>query len=73
MYTYTFPLTITGCKMAFIIVWNVAGKFVSQKNITVGLKRPSLVINVAFSSPPSFILMLLNPHQTSIFEKILAS
>ena len=72
IYTCTFPSTITSRKIAFIIVWNVAGEFVSPKNITVGLKRPSLVMKVAFSSSPSFILMLLNPHQTSIFEKILA-
>jgi len=37
----------------------VAGEFVSLKNITVGLNRPSGVRKAAFHSSPSLIQMLL--------------
>ena len=59
MYTCTFPSTITGLKMAFIIIWKVASEFVNPKNITVGSKSPSLVMKATFSLSPSLILMLL--------------
>ena len=51
--------------MAFIMVWNVAGEFVSPKNITVGSNSASGVRNTAFHSSPSLIRMLLYPHWMS--------
>jgi len=49
------------------MVWNVMGKFVNLKNITVGSNDPSGVVNTAFHSSPSFIHTLLYPHCKSIF------
>jgi len=49
------------------MVWNVAGKLVNLKNITVGSNDSSSVENAAFYSSPSFILTLLYPHCKSIF------
>jgi hypothetical protein len=69
MYMTTHPSAISSLKMSFIIVWNVAGELVNLKNITRGSKSPWFVQNAAFHSSPSFIWMLLYPHQTSIFEK----
>ena len=51
------------------MVWNVAGEFVNLKNITVGSKDPSGIVNAAFHSSPSLIHMLLYPHLRSIFVK----
>ncbi len=34
--------------IVFIIVWNVVGELVSPKNMTVGLKSPSFMVNAAF-------------------------
>ena len=48
--------------MVFIIVWKVAGEFVSLKNMTVSLKSPSFVVKAAFHWSPSLICMLLYPH-----------
>ena len=55
--------------MAFIIVWNVVGEFVSPKNITVGLNNPSGVRNAALCLSPSLIQMLLYPQQMSSIVK----
>jgi len=52
------------------MAWNVAGEFVNPKNITIGSKDPSGVVNAAFYSSPSLILILLYPHLKSIFVKI---
>ena len=58
--------SITGrWNMVFIIIWNVAGKFVSPKNMTVGSKSPSGVRKAAFHSSPGLMQMLLYPHQMS--------
>ena len=62
---------IKSFKMAFIMVWKVAGEFVSPKNITVGSKSPLLVWKAAFNSSPSFIHTLLYPQRTSSLEKTL--
>jgi hypothetical protein len=48
--------------MDFIIIWNVAGKLVRLKNITVGLNSPLGVRKAAFHLSPSQIQMLLYPH-----------
>ncbi len=48
--------------MVFIIVWNVARELVSPKNMTVGLYRPSLVMNAAFHWSFSLIRTSLYPH-----------
>ena len=46
--------SITCCQnIVFIIIWNVAGEFVSLKNMTVGLKSPSGVRKATFHSSPS--------------------
>ncbi len=57
----TFPSVMRLWKISFIIHWNVAGEFMSPKNMMVGSKRPRLVWKAAFSSSPSLILMLLYP------------
>jgi hypothetical protein len=49
-------------KSVFIIVWKVAGKFVSPKNMTVGSNSPSFVMKAAFYWSLSLILTLLYPH-----------
>ena len=63
---------MSGLKITFMNDWNVAGELVSPKNMTVGLKSPIFVQKAAFHSSPSLIRILLYPHRTSIFEKILA-
>jgi len=45
----------------------VASEFVNLKNITVGSKDPSDVVNAAFYSSTSLILTLLYPYLRSIF------
>ena len=55
----TVPVLIKSYRILFIIVWNVAGKFMSPKNITVGLIDPSIIVNTIFHSFPSFIYILL--------------
>src|SRR6266478_1516482 len=67
IYTDSHPWVTSVRKMVFIIIWKVAGEFVSPKNITVGSNSPSGVRNVAFHSSPSLIRMLLYPHLTSTF------
>jgi len=59
--------------LSSIMVWKVAGEFVKPKNMTVGLKRPRLVLKAAFHSSPSLIRTLLYPQRTSSFVKYLAS
>ena len=61
-------ITSTGCTGC----WKVVGLFVRLKNMTRGSYRPRLVWKAAFHSSPSFIQMLLKPHQTSSFVKYLA-
>ena len=46
-------------RILFIMVYNIAGEFVSLKNITVGSNDPSGVVNTAFYSFSSFIYTLL--------------
>ena len=65
----TFPVLIKSLSNLFIIVWNIVGKLVSPKNITVSSKDPSGVVNTTFHSFFFFILMLLYPHLRSIFVK----
>src|SRR6266403_5618206 len=65
IYTDSHPWVTSVRKMVFIIIWNVAGEFVSPKNITVGSNSPSGVRNAAFHSLPSLIRILLYPHLTS--------
>src|SRR6266702_7228873 len=65
-------LRMTSRYMKFIIVWNVAGEFVSPKYITVGSKSLYLVLNAAFFSSPSWMCTLLYPHRMSSFVYICA-
>src|SRR6266404_4900900 len=65
MYMDSHPWATLVRKMVFIIIWKVAGEFVSLKNITVGSNSPSGVRKAAFHSSPSLILILLYPHLTS--------
>ena len=51
--------------MVFIIIWKVAGKLVSPKNMTVGSNSPLGVRKAAFHSSPGLIWMFLYPHQMS--------
>ena len=53
--------------MVFIIIWKVAGEFMSLKNITVGSNSPSGVRKAAFHSSPGLIQILLYPHRMSNF------
>ena len=55
----TFLVLIKSLSNSFIIAWKVAGEFVNPKNMTVGSKDPSGVVNAAFHSSPSFICTLL--------------
>ena len=43
--TVTFPLFIKSLKILFIITWNIAGKFIIPKNITVGSKKSMCIVN----------------------------
>ena len=55
----TFLVLIKFYRILFIIVWNIAGKSVSPKNITVDLKDLSRVINTIFYLSSFFIPTLL--------------
>lgn len=70
MYTLSHSYVISSWKIMSIMIWNVTGKFVSPKNITVGSNNPSLILKAAFHSSPSLIQMLLYPHLTSNFKKM---
>ena len=49
--------------------WNVAGEFVSPKNITVGSNSPLFIENAAFHSSPSFMrILLLAPSYVRFWE-----
>ena len=63
----TFPVLIIFHRISYIMVWNITSEFINLKNITVGSNDPSRVVNAAFHSSPSFILILLYPHLRSIF------
>ena len=54
-----FPVLIRSHKSLFIMVWNIAGEFVSLKNITISSNNPFRVVNAAFYLSPSFIYILL--------------
>ena len=53
------PVLIKFYKILLIIVWNIAGEFISPKNITIGSNNPSGVMNAAFYLSLSFICTLL--------------
>ena len=53
----------------FIIVWKVAGEFVSPKYITVSSYTPICVVNAIFYLSSSLILILLYLHLRSSFVK----
>ncbi len=59
-------------KMLLMWFWNVAGKFLSPKNMTVASNNPLLVTKAAFHSPPSLMHMLLYPCHKSSLVKIFA-
>ena len=46
----TAPVLIKSQRILFIIIWNIIGEFLSQKNITVGSNDPSGVMNTTFHS-----------------------
>ena len=53
------------------MVWNMAGEFISLKNMTSGSNKTLLVGKAAFHSSPSFIQILLYPHWMSSSVKYL--
>ena len=55
----TFPVLMRFYKILFIMVWNVARKLVSLKNITIGSNNPSGIVNTTFYLSLSFIHTLL--------------
>ena len=55
----TSPVLIKSHMISFIIVWNIAGEFVSLKTITVSSNNLSSVINTAFYLSSFFIYTLL--------------
>ena len=61
----TFPVLIKFYRILFIIVWNIAGKFISPKNITIGLNNSSNIVNATFYLSSSFIYTLLYPYHKS--------
>ena len=61
MYIVIHPSLSSWAKMAFIMVWKVAGELVRLKNITLGSNSPWLVINAAFHWSPSLMQTLLYP------------
>jgi len=65
MNTDVSPLAMSVQNMVFITIWNVAGEFVSPKNMTVGSTSPSGVRKAAFHLSSCLIQMLLYPHQIS--------
>ena len=65
-----FPWFIRSWKRSFIIVWKVAGELVNPKYMTVGSYALICVVNAAFHSLPSLILMLLYLYLRSNFVNI---
>jgi len=61
------PWFMRSLNRLFIIVWKVAGEFVSPKYMTMGLYAPIYVANAAFHLSPSLILTLLYPYLKSNF------
>ena len=61
------PVLIKSYRILFIIVWNIARKFLSSKKIIVGLNDLSRVMNGAFHLSPSFIHILLYSYHKSNF------
>src|SRR5260221_6592067 len=51
--------------MSFIIIWKVASKLHSPKNMMSGSKSPWFMEKAAFHSSPSFSWTLLKPQQRS--------
>ena len=51
----TASVLIKSQRILFIIIWNIIGDFVSQKNITVGSNDPSGVMNITFHLSPFII------------------
>ena len=72
MYMISHPSAISSAKIAFIIVWKVAGELVSLKNMTVGSNSPWLVMNAALCSLPSLMQILLYPHLMSTLVNLFA-
>src|SRR5579859_5114287 len=66
-------LSLRGRNMVSIIVWNMAGEFVSPKYMTNGSNKPYLVLNAALYSSPFLILILLYPQRMSNFVNMDAS
>jgi len=54
-----FLMLIKSHRISFIIIWNIIGEFIKPKNITVGSKNFSSVMNIAFHSSFFFIHTLL--------------
>ena len=61
----TSPVLIKSYRILFIIVWNIAGEFISPKNITIGLNNSFNIVNAAFHLSLSFIYILLYPYYKS--------
>ena len=62
----TFSL-IKSFRILFIITWNIADEFVILKNIIVGLKNFTCIVNTLFHLSPFLILILLNLYYKFIF------
>ena len=69
MYINSHPCATSFLNMVFIIIWKVAGEFVSPKNMTIGSNSPSGVKKAAFHLSPGLIQMLLYPYLTLNFVK----
>ena len=69
--TTIFPILIKSLNNLFIIAWNVASELVNPKNITIGLKNPSIIVKAIFHLSPFLILTLLYLHLRSIFVNTL--
>src|SRR5260221_8512556 len=57
--------SIKGQRMSFIIIWKVAGKLHSPKNMMSGSKSPQFMERATFHSLPSFSQTLLKPQWRS--------
>ena len=66
----TSPVLIKFHRILFIIVWNIARKLVSPKNIIVGSNNSSRVVNATFHLFSSFIYILLYSHLKFNFVNI---
>ena len=66
------PSAMRSLNESFMNHWNVAGEFMSPKNMTVGLKSPLCVMKVAFHWCLSLIQTLLYPQWTLNLVKTLA-